>query len=136
MQGCQPKEALVDLKVPIAITDELSDEVISSTGMLNLASGEIDRVEYQDGDTEQHGLPFERDDYEFTSGTLSHNGKDVEFRIDVNTASGRYSVSASELLEIKVRAAALFAGVTGPALLAGAPGAARKPGAGGPGRLH
>jgi hypothetical protein len=129
----------VDLKVPISITDELSEEVITATGLLNLASGEIERVEYLDGDTDTRGLPFEQEDYEFTSGTLSHNGKDVEFRIDVNTVTGRYSVSASELLEIKVRAAALFAGVTGPALLAGAGGQAppaRKPGHGGQGRLH
>jgi len=106
----------VDLKVPIVIVDELSDEVITSTGLLNLASGEIGRVEYQDYDFETQGLPFENEDYEFTCGTLSNNGKDVEFRIDVNTVTGQYSVSASELLEIKVRAAALFAGVSGPAL--------------------
>jgi hypothetical protein len=106
----------VDLKVPIVIVDELSDEVITSTGLLNLASGEIDRVEYQDYDFESEGLPFENEEYEFTCGTLSNNGKDVEFRIDVNTVTGQYSVSASELLEIKVRAAALFAGVSGPAL--------------------
>lgn len=146
----------VDLKVPIAITDELSEEVIASTGMLNLASGEIERVEYQDYDFALRGLPFESQDYEFTSGTLSNNGKDVEFRIDVNTVTGQYSVSASELLEIKVRAAALFAGVTGAALLAnagarvepparaaGAPAGAtaggagaRKPRGGGSGRFH
>ncbi len=106
----------MDLKVPITITDELSDEVITSTGLLNLASGEIGRIEYQDYDFEKQGLPFEHEDYEFTCGTLSNNGKDVEFRIDVNTVTGRYSVSASELLEIKVRAAALFAGVSGKAL--------------------
>lgn len=106
----------MDLKVPIVITDELSDEVITSTGLLNLASGEIGRVEYQDYDFETQGLPFENEEYEFTCGTLSNNGKDVEFRIDVNTVTGQYSVSASELLEIKVRAAALFAGVSGPAL--------------------
>ncbi len=106
----------MDLKVPIVIVDELADEVITSTGLLNLASGEIDRVEYQDYDFESEGLPFENEEYEFTCGTLSNNGKDVEFRIDVNTVTGQYSVSASELLEIKVRAAALFAGVSGPAL--------------------
>lgn len=108
----------MDLKVPIVIVDELSDEVITSTGLLNLASGEIGRVEYQDYDFEAEGLPFEHEDYEFTCGTLSNNGKDVEFRIDVNTVTGQYSVSASELLEIKVRAAALFAGVSGKALAA------------------
>jgi hypothetical protein len=108
----------VDLKVPIKITDELSEEIIASTGQLNLASGEITRIEYEDYDFDARGLPFENEDYEFTSGTLSNNGKDVEFRIDVNTVTGQYSVSASELLEIKVRAAALFAGVSGKALLA------------------
>lgn len=108
----------MDLRVPITITDELSEDIVTSTGSLDLASGEIHRVEYEDYDVEAQGLPAARDDYEFTSGTLSHEGKDVEFRVDVNRTSGRYSVSASELLEIKVRAAALFAGVSGPALLA------------------
>ena len=132
----------MDLKVPIAITDEHSDEVISSTGQRNMASGEITRVEYQDYDFDQRGLPFESEDYEFTSGTLSNNGKDVEFRIDVNTVTGQYSVSASELLEIKVRAAALFAGVSGKALLATAEAKAQpapptgKPPGGRSGRYH
>ena len=106
----------MDLKVPITITDELSDEIINSTASLNLASGEIHRVEYRDYDADTHGLPWEREDYEFSSGTLSNNGRDVEFRVDVNRTTGQYSVSASELLEIKVRAAALFAGVSGKAL--------------------
>ena len=134
----------MDLKVPIAITDELSEEIISSTGQLNLASGEISQVTYEDYDFGARGLPFESEDYEFTSGTLSNQGKDVEFRIDVNTVTGQYSVSASELLEIKVRAAALFAGVKGPALLANVPAAtppapaAGAPRRGGkpPGRFH
>ena len=132
----------MDLKVPITITDELSDEVILATGMLNLASGEIHRVEYQDFDVQARGLPWESEDYEFTSGVLSNDGKDVEFRIDVNRTTGQYSVSASELLEVKVRAAALFAGVSGKDLLANAEGRAA-PGGGkgglqGPrgGRLH
>ena len=130
----------MDLKVPIKITDELSEEVITSSGQLNLASGEIGRVEYDDYDFAARGLPFESDDYEFTSGTLSNAGKDVEFRIDVNTVTGQYSVSASELLEIKVRAAALFAGVSGKALLASADAKDKPATAGGsragPGRLH
>lgn len=103
----------MDLKVPIAITDEMTDEVIDATGSLNLASGEIDRIAYPDYDTDAGGMPSERDDYEFTSGTLSSDGKDVEFKIDVNRTTNTYSVSATELLEIKVRAAALFAGVSG-----------------------
>jgi hypothetical protein len=131
----------VDLKVPILITDELSEGIIVSTGSLNLASGEIERVEYKDHDHKTLGYPFESDDYEFTSGTLSNAGKDVEFRIDVNKVTGQYSVSASELLEIKVRAAALFAGVKGKDLLANTDLANRpavgvaKPRGGG-GRLH
>jgi hypothetical protein len=110
----------VDLKVPIAITDELTEDIIQSTGSLDLASGEIHRVEYKDYDVASRGLPCHSEDYEFTSGVLSHNGKDVEFRVDVNTVTGQYSVSPSELLEIKVRAAALFAGITGKDLLANA----------------
>ena len=131
----------MDLKVPIMISDELSDEVVVATGLLNLASGEIHRVEYQDYDVPARGLPWERDDYEFTSGVLSNDGKDVEFRVDVNRTTGQYSVSASELLEIKVRAAALFAGVSGKELLASAegrvmPGAGAKRGPGSGGHLH
>ncbi len=128
------KAPAVDLKVPIKITDELSEEVIEATGQLNLASGEISRIEYEDYDFAARGLPFEHEDYEFTSGTLSNAGKDVEFRIDVNTVTGQYSVSPSELLEIKVRAAALFAGVSGPALAAG--GGAGPASGGRGGRTH
>jgi alpha-glucosidase (family GH31 glycosyl hydrolase) len=108
-----PKERSVDLKVPITITDELSEEVITATALLNLASGEIHRVEYVDHDTDELGFPWESEDYEFTSGTLSNNGKDVEFSVQVNRTTGQYAVSANELLEIKVKAAALFAGVSG-----------------------
>lgn len=116
----------MDLKVSIAISDELSDEVITGTGLLDLASGDISRIVYSDYDLTARGQPCEIEDYEFTSGTLSHNGKDVEFRVDVNKFSGQYSVSASELLEIKMRAAALFAGLSGQDMLAQAK-AIRKP---------
>ena len=109
----------MDLKVPITITDELSEEVITATALLNLASCEIHRVEYRDYDAELNGLPWESSDYEFTSGVLSNDGKDVEFKVDVNRTTGQYSVTASELLEIKVRAAALFAGVSGKDLATG-----------------
>ena len=98
----------MDLKVPITITDELTEEVITSTGSLDLASGDITRVEYQNYDVEARGLPWDSDDYEFTSGTLSNAGRDVEFRVEVDALSGKYSVTASELLELKGRAAKLF----------------------------
>ncbi len=121
----------MDLKVPITLTDELSDEVITATAAMNLASGEIIKVEYQDYDVDARGLPWESEDYEFTSGVLSNNGKDVEFSVQVNRTTGQYSVSANELLEIKVRAAALFAGVSGKDMAVGAAG-----GAAGKGRMH
>jgi hypothetical protein len=123
----------VDLKVKITITDEQSDEVVMSTGLLDLASGEISRIEYLDYDLAARGLPWDNADYEFTSGMLSHQGKDVEFGIEVNKTTGQYSVSASELLEIKLRAAALFAGMSGKDLLGSMDA---KAGGGMAGRLH
>lgn len=108
----------MELRVPIRITDEQTDEVIEGRGLLDLASGEIHRVEYDDWDVATQGLPWDSADYEFTSGTLSHQGRDVEFSIHVNKTTGQYSVSASELLEIKLKAAQLFAGLSGPDLLA------------------
>jgi hypothetical protein len=126
----------VDLKVPITISDEVGDDIIESTGMLDLASGEIQRVEYEDWDLTARGLPADSEDYEFTVGTLSNNGKDVEFKVDVNKVTGQYSVSASELLEIKVRAAALFAGISGKDMLRNADAKAATPPPGGKGRKH
>jgi hypothetical protein len=128
----------VDLKVPIKISDELSDDIVDSTGLLDLASGEIHRIEYEDYDLAGRGLPADSEDYEFTVGTLSNNGKDVEFKVDVNKVTGQYSVSASELLEIKVRAAALFAGISGKDMLKNvdAKAAASPPAGKGRGSLH
>ena len=123
----------VDLKVKITINDEQSDEIIASTGLLDLASGDISRIEYKDYDADARGLPWDSEDYEFTSGMLSHNNKDVEFRIDVNKTTGQYSVSATELLEIKMRAAALFAGLSGKDMLGSVEA---KAGGGKPSRLH
>ena len=123
----------MDRKVKITITDELSDELVVSTGLLDLASGDISRIEYQDHDVATEGLPWDSDDYEFTSGMLSHDGKDVEFRVDVNKTTGQYSVSATELLEIKLRAAALFAGMSGKDVLGSVDA---KSGSGKGGRLH
>lgn len=98
----------MDLQVPIKIFDELLEEVIESTGMLDLASGEIRDVKYIDYDVAQRGLPAEDPEYDFTSGMLSNNGHEVEFRVEVDAVGGKYSVTASELLELKGRAAKLF----------------------------
>lgn len=107
----------MDLKVPITVIDELSENVVRAKGLLDLASGEILRVEYEDYDVDRQGLPVHDESYEFTVGSLSNAGKDVEFKVDVDLITGKYSVSASELLEIKVRAAKLFAGIDGKDML-------------------
>ena len=117
----------MDLKLPITIHSELTDEVITATGLLDLASGEIGRIEYEDYDPKVEGQPMEHEDYEFTSGLLSHAGKDVEFSIHVDRTTGRHSVSADELLEIKVKAAKLFAGIEGASLLGGSAAVAAAP---------
>lgn len=98
----------MDLKLPIRIFDELDDLVIESTGVLDLASGEIRNVERVDASQGPAGLPAENPGYDFTSGSLSNGKKDVEFRIEVDVMSGHYSVTPSELLELKGRAAKLF----------------------------
>lgn len=131
----------MDLKVPITIIDELSEDLVRAKGLLDLASGEIHRIEYEDYDVATRGLPVHDEAYEFTVGLLSNAGKDVEFKIDVDVVTGKYSVSASELLEIKVRAAKLFAGIEGKDMLRqaegkAAAGAGTQRGGKGGGRLH
>ena len=106
----------MDLRVPIVVSDELTDDIVKSTAVLDLASGEIHAVSYQNYSAAADGFPWEHEDYEFTSGMLSNNGKDVEFTIQVNQTTGQYSVAPNELLEIKVRAAALFSGISADAM--------------------
>lgn len=103
----------MDLKLPITIQDEMNDEVIDSTGVLDLASGEITNVKYLEHDLEEDGFPAEREDYDFTCGTLTNGSKDVEFRIEVDVVGRRYSITPSELLELKGRAAKLFSAPPG-----------------------
>jgi hypothetical protein len=110
----QHKGFAMDLQLPIVIIDELAESVVKSTATLDLASGEIRGVQYQDYDVETLGLPAEHEAYEFTSGMLSNAGRDVEFRVEVDAMSGKYSVTASELLELKGRAAKLFTQQPGP----------------------
>ena len=108
----------MNLKVPIEILDELAETVIRSTGSLDLASGEIFDVRYEVDRPGLMGMPAVDEQYEFTSGVLSNDGKDVEFRIDVDVMRGQYFVNPTELLELKARAAKLFAGIEGKTLLA------------------
>jgi len=97
----------MDLKLPITIIDELSDDEVRSQGELDLASGEIRNVRYEDYDNTA-GVPAARKDYQFTVGILRSGGREVEFRVDVDALGGHYAVSPSELLELKGRAAKLF----------------------------
>lgn len=98
----------MDLKLPITIVDELSEHEVRAQGELDLASGEIRNVRYDDPGAVAQGIPATRPDYEFTLGILRNGAREVEFRIEVDAMSGRYSVTPSELLELKGRAARLF----------------------------
>lgn len=98
----------MNLKLPITIVDEFADDEIRSVGELDLASGDIRIVRYEDYDIATQGVPAQRKDYEFTVGILSSGGRDIEFGVRVDRMSGRYSVTPDELLEIKGRAAKLF----------------------------
>lgn len=104
----------MDLKLPIRIIDELSDSLVVSTGMLDLASGDIYDVALSpENDPPYKGFPGEDEDYDFTSGVLSNGKKEVEFRVEVDIVGRKYSITPSELLELKGRAARLFSGMTG-----------------------
>ncbi|MEY4754132.1 MAG: hypothetical protein RJA44_1807, partial [Pseudomonadota bacterium] len=70
--------------------------------------GEIRNVKYDEHDLELDGFPAEDESYEFTCGVLSNGKKEVEFRIEVDVVGRRYSITPSELLELKGRAAKLF----------------------------
>jgi hypothetical protein len=98
----------MDLKLPIIIVDELTDDELRSQGMLDLASGEIRDVRPDDSDAVAHGAPATRQDYEFTVGILRNGAREIEFRVEVDAVGGRYFVTPSELLELKGRAAKLF----------------------------
>jgi hypothetical protein len=98
----------MDLQLPITIVDELSEGEVRSEGELDLASGEIRNVRQLDAQSAALGFPAARDDYEFTVGILRSGAREVEFRIEVDVMRARYSVTPSELLELKGRAAKLF----------------------------
>jgi hypothetical protein len=105
----------MNLKLPITVVDELADDEIRSQGELDLASGDISIVRYEDYDIATQGLPAHHEEYTFTVGVLSNGGRDIEFGVRVDRMSGRYSVTPDELLEIKGRAAKLFTQAPGTA---------------------
>jgi len=99
----------MDLKLTITLVDEMTDWEVRASAELDLASGEIRKVAYEDYDVKASGLPALHADYEFTLGILHHQGREVEFRVEVDAAGGHYGVTPNELLELKGRAAKLFA---------------------------
>ena len=98
----------MDLKLPIVVIDEMTEHEVRSHGELDLASGEIRNVRFENYDVAAHGVPAAQADYEFTLGVLRNGTREVEFRIEVDAVGGRYSITPSELLELKGRAAKLF----------------------------
>lgn len=98
----------MDLKLPITIVVEMSDWEVRASAELDLASGEIRNVQYEDYDAAKLGPPARHEDYEFTVGILRNGTREVEFRVEVDGAGGNYSITPSELLELKGRAAKLF----------------------------
>jgi hypothetical protein len=83
-----------------------------------VATGEICDVRHEVDRPGLMGMTVVDEEYEFTSGVLSNDRKDVEFRTEVEAMRGQYFVNPTELLEVKVRAAKLFAGIEGKTMLA------------------
>lgn len=98
----------MDLKLPITIVDEMSETEVRANGELDLASGEIRSVRYEDYDVAAQGVPAQKPDYEFSVGILRSGAREIEFRVEVDALGGRYFVTPTELLELKGRAAKLF----------------------------
>jgi hypothetical protein len=98
----------MDLKLPITIVDEMSESEVRASGELDLASGEIRSVRYEDYDLAVQGVPAQKPDYEFSVGILRSGAREIEFRVEVDALGGRYFVTPTELLELKGRAAKLF----------------------------
>ena len=55
LSALEPKDVAVDLKLPIVIIDEFSDEVIRASGILDLASGDISDVKHENYDVAARG---------------------------------------------------------------------------------
>ena len=67
----------MNLKLPITVVDELADHEIRAVGELDLASGDIRIVRYEDYDIATQGLPARHKDYEFTVGVLAGRRTDA-----------------------------------------------------------
>lgn len=94
------------MRIPIFISDELTDDIIESEGQLDLDSGEVTNIKYLDYNIDKEGLPALKKDYEFTSGILRKDDKELEFALSVK--NGSYFVSPDELEELKEKSIKLF----------------------------
>lgn len=94
------------MRIPIFISDELTDNIIESEGLLDLDSGEVTHIKYLNYNVEKDGVPALKKDYEFTSGILRKDEKELEFALSVK--NGSYSVSPDELEELKEKSIKLF----------------------------
>ena len=78
----------MNLKVPIVIVDELAESVIRSTGLLDLASGEIFDVRYEVDRPGPLVLPAADEQYEFTCGMLSKKYQPTQLSVEVVAHDG------------------------------------------------
>ena len=99
--------AVLDCEQSATLEEVTGAATVLGEWALDLASGEITDVRYHDHDLESGGFPAEREDYDFTCGILRNGSKEVEFRIEVDVVGRKYSITPSELLELKGRAAKL-----------------------------
>lgn len=103
----------MDILIPIIIQDEFLDNDIISHAKMNLASGEITDIIYEDYDFKKKALPALHTDYICTSAVMTipqgNEKREIDFAVEVDTQTGEYSVNPTELEEIKEKAAHLIA---------------------------
>ena len=98
--------------MPPLINSGIAEQVQGMTDACHAAGYQLLLIQ-GNFDTEAEGFPAESEDYDFTCGTLSNGSKEVEFRIEVDVVGRKYSITPSELLELKGRAAKLFSAPPG-----------------------
>lgn len=86
----------------IKLFDELSETIVNSEANLNLKTGLISNVVYQNPfeyyNDMKNDRPFQEQTYEFTAGQLSVKGKNIDFNVDTTTD---YVVQEKELQKLQ-----------------------------------
>lgn len=110
--------------VPVTLSEEICGEkyefIIYADAQLDLDSGDISIKSYytleeqinkeqvrKEYDFSSFGLPANHEEYEFTSGLLRIQDKELEFGVNVNVDDGSYEVTVDELEQIKEKALSL-----------------------------